>query len=110
MYVMHGTDALNEGEPMQKQAKQRSENGLRVLRSAEASRLGQGGRQPRYTRAVRSEKCIDAAAERRRGMRVVPACFSPYAPDALVSHIAVFSPDFKRFERLAKRATRSWYA
>ena len=33
-------------------------NWLRVLRSAEASRLGQGGRPQLPTRVVRSEKCV----------------------------------------------------
>src|SRR3989442_2281827 len=34
--------------------------------------------------------------------------FGPYAPDALPSHVSVFSHDFKRFERLTKLATTSF--
>ena len=33
-------------------------NWLQVLRSADASRMGQGGRQEGHTKAVRSEKCV----------------------------------------------------
>jgi hypothetical protein len=40
-------------------------------------------------------------------MRVIAAFFGPYAPDALPSHVSVFSHDFKRFERLTKLATSS---
>jgi hypothetical protein len=40
-------------------------------------------------------------------MRVIAALFGPYAPEALPSHVSVFSHDFKRFERLTKLATSS---
>ena len=43
-------------------------------------------------------------------MRVIAALFGPYAPDALPSHVSVFSHDFKRFERLTKLATSSLVA
>ena len=35
--------------------------------------------------------------------------FGPYAPEALPSHAAIFSHDFKRFERLTKLATSSFF-
>src|SRR2546428_13944901 len=41
-------------------------------------------------------------------MRVIAAVFGPYAPDALPSHVSVFSHDFKRFEQLTKLATSSF--
>jgi len=40
-------------------------------------------------------------------MRVIAAFFGPYAPDALASHVSVFSHDCKRFERFTKLATSS---
>ena len=40
-------------------------------------------------------------------MRVIAVVFGPYAPDALPSHVSVFSHDFKRFEQLTKLATSS---
>ena len=40
-------------------------------------------------------------------MRVIATFLGPYAPDALPSHVSVFSHDFKRFERLTKLATSS---
>jgi hypothetical protein len=40
-------------------------------------------------------------------MRVIAASFGPYAPDALTSHVSVFSHDFKRLERFAKLAPSS---
>jgi len=40
-------------------------------------------------------------------MRVIAACFGPYAPDTLTSHVSVFSHHFKGFERLTKLATSS---
>jgi len=43
-------------------------------------------------------------------MRVIAACFGPYAPDTLTSHVSVFSHHFKGFERLTKLATSSLYA
>jgi hypothetical protein len=38
---------------------------------------------------------------------VIAACFGPYAPDTLTSHVSVFSHHFKGFERLTKLATSS---
>jgi hypothetical protein len=43
------------------------------------------------------------------GMRVVATFFGPYTPEALTSPIAVFSHNFKKFERLTKLATSSIY-
>ncbi len=82
-------------------------NWLRVFGHAEASRMGQGVWQQRHTRAVRSEKWWDSVAAYGAGMRVIAAFFGPYAPDALLAHVSVFSHDFKRFERLTKLATSS---
>ena len=65
-------------------------NWLRVFRSGEASRVGQGGRQPRHTRAGRSEKWRDFVADRGTGMRVIAASFGPCAPEALISHVLGF--------------------
>ena len=42
------------------------------------------------------------------GMRVIATFFGPYTPDALTSHVSVFSHNFKRFERLTKLATSSY--
>jgi hypothetical protein len=33
------------------------------------------------------------------GIRVIAAFFGPYAPEALIAHVSVFSHDFKRFKR-----------
>src|SRR2546427_10630353 len=41
------------------------------------------------------------------GMCVIATFFGPYAPDALTSHVSVFSHNFKRFKRLTKLATSS---
>src|SRR6266446_9143993 len=82
-------------------------NWLRVFGNAEASRMGQGGGQQRHTRAERSEKWWDSVAAYGAGMRVIAAFFGPSAPEALPSHVSVFSHDFKRFERLTKLATSS---
>jgi len=40
-------------------------------------------------------------------MRVIAAFFGPYAPEALIAHVSVFSHDFKRFKRFAKRGNRA---
>ena len=96
----HGSSAVAGRESLRR-------NWLRVSRSAEASRMGQGGRQPRHTRAVRSEKCVSSAAERRTGMRVVIVFFGPYAPYALISYVSAFPHFFKRLDRFAKLATSS---
>src|SRR6266849_5672705 len=32
------------------------------------------------------------------GIRVIAAFFGPYAPEALIAHVSVFSHDFKRFK------------
>ena len=69
--------------------------------------MGQGVWQQRHTRAVRSEKWWYSVAEYGVGMRVIAAFFGPYAPDALTSHVSVFSHDFKRFEQFTKLATSS---
>jgi len=69
--------------------------------------MGQGGGQQRHTRAERSEKWWDSVAAYGAGMRVIAAFFGPSAPEALPSHAAVFSHDFKRFEQLTKLATSS---
>src|SRR5712691_5150512 len=82
-------------------------NWLRVFGHAEASRMGQGVWQQRHTRAVRSEKWWDSVAAYGVGMRVIAAFFGLYAPDALTTHVSVFSHDFKRFKRLTKLATSS---
>src|SRR5712692_8696937 len=82
-------------------------NWLRVFRSAGASRIGQGGRQPLHTSAVRSEKCVGLRGKAWSGMRVIAAFFGPCAPYALTAHISVFSHSFKRLDRLAKLATSS---
>src|SRR5712692_3586916 len=82
-------------------------NWLRVFRSAGASRIGQGGRQPLHTSAVRSEKCVGLRGKAWSGMRVIAAFFSPCAPYALTAHVSVFSHSFKRLDRLAKLATSS---
>src|SRR5207249_9415801 len=84
-----------------------SMNWLRVFGNAEASRMGQGGGQQHHTRAERSEKWWDSVAAYGAGMRVIAAFFGPSAPEALPSHVSVFSHDFKRFERLTKLATSS---
>jgi hypothetical protein len=78
------------------------QNWLRVFRSAEASRVGQGGRQQRHTRAVRSEKWGNSVAERGTGMRVIAAFFSPCAPDAPTSHVSVFVPLFQEVRPICK--------
>jgi cytochrome P450 len=82
-------------------------NWLRILGNAEASRIGQGVWQQLHTRAVQSEKWWDSVAEYGAGMRVITAFFCPYAPDALTSHVSVFSHYFKTFKRFTKLATSS---
>ena len=52
----------------------------------------------------------DSVAERGTGMRVIAAFFDPCAPAALTAHIAVFSHDFTRFDRLAAFATRACFS
>jgi len=52
-------------------------NWLRVFGDAEASRMGQGGGQQRYPRAVQSEKWGDSVAAYGAGMRVIAAFFGP---------------------------------
>src|SRR2546430_9279752 len=54
---------------------------------------------------LRSEKWGDSVAERRTGMRVIAAFFSPCAPDALTSHVSVFLPLFQEVRPICK--TRS---
>ena len=44
-------------------------------------------------------------AEYGAGMRVITAFFGPYAPEALIAHVSVFSHDFNWLERLPKLAT-----
>ena len=60
-----------------------------------------------HTRAMQFEKWWDSVAEYGAGMRGIATCFCPYTPDALPSHVSVFSHDFKRFEQLTKLATSS---
>jgi len=57
---------------------------------------------------VRSEQWGYSMAESGVGMHVIAAFFGPCTPDALPSHVSVFSHDFKRFERFANLATSSW--
>src|SRR2546425_11009553 len=80
---------------------------LRVLRSAEAARIGPGVWQQRHTRAVRSEKCMRLRGRTWAGMRVIAVFFGPCAPDVLTAHGSVFSYDFKRLDRFTKLATSS---
>src|SRR5713101_115292 len=82
-------------------------NWLRVLRSAEAARIGPGVGQQRHTRAVRSEKCVRLRGRAWAGMRVIAVFFGPCAPDVLTAHGSVFSHDFKRLDRFTKLATSS---
>src|SRR6266849_11089817 len=82
-------------------------NWLRVLRSAEAARIGPGVGQQRHTRAVRSEKCMRLRGRAWAGMRVIAVFFGPCAPDVLTAHGSVFSYDFKRLDRFTKLATSS---
>src|SRR5712691_8145724 len=82
-------------------------NWLRVLRSAEAARIGPGVGQQRHTRAVRSEKCVRLRGRAWVGMRVIAVFFGPYAPDVLTAYGSVFSHDFKRLDRFTKLATSS---
>src|SRR6266849_5359958 len=82
-------------------------NWLRVLRSAEAARIGPGVWQQRHTRAVRSEKCMRLRGRAWAGMRVIAVFFGPCAPDVLTAHGSVFSYDFKRLDRFTKLATSS---
>jgi hypothetical protein len=49
-------------------------NWLRVFRSVEASRMGQGGRQQRHTQAVPSEKRGGLRGRAGARMRVSAAC------------------------------------
>src|SRR6266571_4943306 len=95
------TQVLQQPAPRRQGIRRRVRNGLimnwlRVFRSAEAARVGQGGRQQRHTRAVRSEKWGGSVPERRTGMRVIAAFFRSCAPDALTAHVSVFSHYFKR--------------
>src|SRR3989442_388536 len=82
-------------------------NWLRVLRSAEVSRVGQGVGQQRHTRAARSEKCVVLRGRCGMGMRVNAAFFGLRTPPALPSHISVFSHYFNRLDRFTKLATSS---
>ena len=83
-------------------------NWLRVLRSAEAARIGPGVGQQRHTRAVRSEKCVRLRGRAWAGMRVIAVFFGPCAPDVLTAHGSVFSHNFKRLDRCTKLATSSF--
>jgi hypothetical protein len=82
-------------------------NWLRVFGNAEASRIGPSVEQQLDTRAVQSEKWWESVAAYEVGMRVLAVFFGPCAPDALTSHVSVFSHDFKRFEAFTKLATSS---
>src|SRR5713101_6870826 len=83
-------------------------NWLRVLRSAEAARIGPGVGQQRHTRAVRSEKCVRLRGRAWAGMRVIAVFFGPCAPDVLTAHGSVFSHNFKRVDQFTKLATSSY--
>jgi hypothetical protein len=82
-------------------------NWLRVLRSAEAARIGQGVWQQPHMRTVGSEKYVDSVAECRARIRMIAAFFGPCTPYALTSHVSVFSHYFKRLDQFAKLATSS---
>jgi len=82
-------------------------NWLRVFRSAEASRMGQGGRQQRHTRAVRSEKCVGLRGRAWDGNTRDRRIFWPVRSLCTDSHVSVFSHYFKRLDRFVKLATSS---
>jgi hypothetical protein len=83
-------------------------NWLRVFRSAEDSRIGQGVKGNNVLRERCSQKnAWDSVAEHEAGMRVMTAFFGLCAPYTLTSHVSVFSHYFKRFDRFAKLATSS---
>ena len=63
--------------------------------------------QPRQRSGAVRKMRGHSVAEYGAGMRVIAAFFGPCAPDALPSHVPVFSHYFKRLDRFAKLATSS---